>query len=87
MPNEEEVNSEEKPIEEILNFDKPDFTFVPKETHEWRQRGPYCVCLSCELSHAVFIGMDKIMIGQNEKGPILVNRKEYERRNKFKEKE
>lgn len=73
MPNEET----EEPIEETLDFNKPDFTFVPKETHEWRQRGYYVVCVSCECQHAVFIGPDKVMVGKDKEGnPVLKTRKE-----------
>jgi len=62
---------------ELLNFDKPDFVFVPKGRHEWRQRGPYLVCMSCEIQHAVWIGMDKLMTGIKKDGmPILKTRKE-----------
>jgi hypothetical protein len=60
---------------EILDFSKPDFEFRPKEYHEWRQRGPYLVCTSCEIEHATYIGMEKIMVGLNDKGqPILKKR-------------
>ena len=60
---------------EILDFDNPDFTFIPKGRHSWRQQGPYLICHSCELKHAVFIGMDKVMVGEDEKGrPILKKR-------------
>ena len=57
---------------ETLDFNNPDYTFVPKGNHEWRQRGPYLVCLSCELQHAVWIGVEKQMVGVDKKGqPIL----------------
>jgi len=60
---------------EVLDFTKPTYTFKPNEVHDWRQQGPYVVCKSCELQHAVWIGMDKIMVGINEKGqPILKKR-------------
>ncbi len=72
MPNKKDDKQDEQ--SELLNFDKPDFTFIPKGNHEWRQRGPYLVCMSCELQHAVWIGMDKIMVGINKKGPILKKR-------------
>lgn len=69
-----EKNEEEKPESEILHFDKPDFDFIPKNC-QWRQQGPYLVCYSCILQHAVFIGMEKMITGMNEKGePILKNR-------------
>jgi len=59
---------------EILDFNNPAYKFVPKGRHEWRQRGPYLVCLSCELQHAVWIGVDKQMVGIDKEGrPILKN--------------
>ena len=62
----------EKPEGEIFDFNKPDFSFIPKGRHLWRQQGYYIICHSCDLSHAVFIGSKKIMIGENEKGePIF----------------
>ena len=67
-----EQNQNEEPIEEVLDFTKPDFTFEPKEHHDWRQQGPYLVCKSCEIEHASYIGMEKILVGLNEEGqPIL----------------
>lgn len=66
---EEEKQSEE--VEE-LDFTNPTYSFIPKGSHEWRQRGPYLVCKSCELEHAVWIGIDKQMVGVSEDGqPIL----------------
>lgn len=56
---------------EILNFDQPDFSFKPKEHHDWRQRGPYLVCKSCDLEHAVYVGTGKLMVGLNDKGQPL----------------
>lgn len=64
-----ETNEQES---DTLNFDTPSYTFKPNESHEWKQQGPYAICKSCELVHAVFIGMEKIIVGINEKGqPIL----------------
>jgi hypothetical protein len=66
----EQKNEEEEG--ESLDFNNPSYTFVPNDFHEWRQQGPYCVCKSCEIQHAVFIGINKIMVGLDEKGlPIL----------------
>lgn len=60
---------------EQLDFTNPSFIFAPKEHHEWRQQGPYVICKSCELQHAVYIGMEKWLIGINEDGqPIFKNR-------------
>lgn len=65
-------NEEEKPEEEILDFNKPDFTFTPDGNHEWRQQGPYIICKSCQLEHASWIGMNKQMVGIDKEGkPIL----------------
>ena len=63
--------------EEVLDFNKPTYSFVPKGNHDWRQQGPYLVCKSCELQHAVWVGMEKIMVGINKEGkPILKKREE-----------
>lgn len=65
----------DEPIEETLDFTKPDFEFRPNELHEWRQQGPYLLCKSCDLEHATYIGMEKLLTGINEKGqPILIER-------------
>lgn len=59
---------------ETLDFNDPAYKFVPNGQHEWRQRGPYLVCVSCELQHAVWVGTDKHMVGINKDGlPILKN--------------
>jgi hypothetical protein len=57
---------------ETLDFNKPNFIFEPKQHHEWRQQGPYLICKSCDIDHAQYLGMEKIMVGLNEDGtPIL----------------
>jgi len=73
----EKTNDElkDEPIGEVLDFNKPDFVFQPKEHHDWRQQGPYLVCKSCEIEHASYIGMQKLLVGLNDKGqPILKDR-------------
>lgn len=71
--NEEEPKDESE--HEDVDFSRPSFIFTPKEHHEWRQQGPYVVCKSCELQHASWIGMEKILTGIDEEGrPILKNR-------------
>lgn len=60
---------------EILNFDQPAFVFNPGQQHDWRQRGPFLVCKSCEIEHATYIGPDRLMVGLNDQGqPILKKR-------------
>lgn len=63
------------PIVEEKDLDKADYVFIPKGIHNYRQEGGYLVCRSCELAHAVFIGMNKLMVGLNEDGtPKLIKR-------------
>lgn len=67
----DQPRSEDEPQEETLDFTKPDYQFIPKGNHEWRQRGPYLVCVSCELQHAVYIGMEKRLVGFDQGRPII----------------
>lgn len=69
-------NNDGKPeeVSEEMNFEvlKKDYEFIAPSQHEWKQRGPFLVCLSCELQHAVYIGMEKRMVGIDQNGkPIL----------------
>lgn len=69
---------EQKADFDTLNFDNPEFSFVPKGTHNWRQRGYYIHCDSCDLGHGVFIGAEKVLVGINEIGhPILTKKHIY----------
>lgn len=72
---EEEVVEEIKAEEQIFN--KEDVQLFPQGRHVWRQQGPYLVCKECSLYHATYIGMDKVMLGEDEDGkPILQRREE-----------
>lgn len=68
----EKENNQDDAIQETLDFSKPDFSFVPNENHAWRQQGPFLVCKSCEIVHAVHIGMDKLMVGLDSEGKPLL---------------
>lgn len=69
-------DQKDQPEEEVLDFTKPDFEFRPGMYHEWRQQGPFLVCKSCEVQHAVHIGMNKILVGfDKDLKPILKARK------------
>lgn len=70
------TNEEEKPIIEEKDWSKPDYVFLPKGNHLYRQEGYYLVCTSCDLMHAVYIGKDRIMVGEDGGQPILKTRKE-----------
>ena len=65
----------EQTNEETLDFNKPDFTFIPGDYHDWRQQGPYLVCKSCEVTHAVYIGMAKLLTGFNKKGEPIIKKR------------
>lgn len=70
----ESNDKEDRAESEVLNFNKADFEFIPKNC-QYKQEGPYLICQSCPLKHAVFIGMNKMMVGANKDGtPILKNR-------------
>lgn len=74
--NEDEIKDDS--ATELFDFTKPDFVFQPKEHHDWRQQGFFLVCKSCEITHATYIGGDKLMVGINDQGqPILKSRKNY----------
>lgn len=67
--------NEDETIQEQVDFSKPDYVFLPQGNHTYRQAGPYLVCKSCEIQHASYVGMEKIMVGVTEKGePILKKR-------------
>lgn len=74
----EQANEQEQVIaeQEVADFSKADFSFMPNAKHIWRQQGYYLICREgCELEHAVFIGSEKIMTGETEDGqPILTAR-------------
>ena len=72
---ENEETKETEPISEDLDFNNPSFKFIPDGRHSYRQGGAYLVCRTCSLHHAVYIGMQKIMVGEKEDGtPILEKR-------------
>lgn len=71
----EEIDIQQEPFSEVVDFNNPSFVFVPKETHEWRQKGFFLECRSCEITHATYIGPDKILIGISKEGlPLFKNR-------------
>jgi hypothetical protein len=73
----QQENQENNEDTEVLDFNKPDYTFIPKGSHNWKQQGYYLVCKSCEIQHATWVGANKLMVGLDKKGmPILKKRKE-----------
>lgn len=71
-PEEEKIQESES-----LDFSKPDYIFSPPGNHIYRQQGVYLVCKSCDIQHAVYVGIERIMIGVDKQGkPILKKRKD-----------
>lgn len=70
----------DEPLSEELNFDNPDYQFVPDHC-QWVQRGPYVVCRSCELQHALYIGVENQLVGMTNGKPLIKPKSVYERSN------
>lgn len=69
-----EINEEVKAEGEVM---QKEYEFIPSGLCKFRQRGPFLVCTSCEIQHANWIGMDKIMVGEDENGkPVFKSRSE-----------
>jgi len=62
-------------VQENIDFTQPDYKFIPSGRHTYRQEGGYLVCRSCELHHAIWIGMDKIMVGEKKDGTPILKKK------------
>lgn len=69
------LNEEYKVEDEYLEW-QPDYSFQPEGRHVYRQQGYYLICKSCELQHAIFIGANKVMVGENEDGTPLLKMRE-----------
>lgn len=39
--------------------------------HTWRQKGGWLVCRSCSYPHAVWLGNDRMMVGEKNGEPII----------------
>ena len=75
MSKNENYETENEPLVETVDFNNPSFIFVPKETHNWRQKGFFIECRSCDITHAVYIGPEKLLVGIEKDGtPLFKNR-------------
>lgn len=73
--NEEDIDIQNPSFTETVDFSNPSFVFVPKEIHNWRQKGFFLECRSCDITHGVYVGPDKILIGIEKDGtPLFKNR-------------
>lgn len=72
-----EEENEVEALSEAGDFNHPNFRFIPKGYHEWKQEGYFIICRSCDLEHAVWIGKDYLLVGIKEDGkPIIKKRSE-----------
>jgi len=75
LPEEEELEERERNKGTHLEINRDELeSFVKKgiEGHQWVQQGPFLVCKSCPIKHAVWIGMNKKLVGIDEEGkPIF----------------
>lgn len=63
---------EEKPLfEEVIEQHQLSEPTVGNK-HEWRQRGPYIECSSCESPHGFYIGINRKLKGLNEEGKPII---------------
>jgi hypothetical protein len=62
-----EAESIEVDVEALLQSAKAEI-----KGHTWRQRGPWLVCISCKTKHASWLGINKQLVGINEKGEPIV---------------
>jgi hypothetical protein len=70
----EEVPNLNQSSHNAPNFKQQHQIPVPKivEKHEWRQRGPELVCVSCQSPHAHHIGINRRFMGYDGDGNIIV---------------
>lgn len=61
--------------EETIDFEKPDFEFKPEANHPFRQQGPYLICRGCKITHAVWIGIEKVLVGFDKRGQPIIKKK------------
>lgn len=60
----------------LIDTSKPEESYQPLRGHQWRQQGGFLICNSCPLTHSVYIGIDKQLVGFKKNGePKIVARK------------
>lgn len=42
--------------------------------HTWRQRGAFVYCKTCENEHGIYIGTNKILVGEKDGQPRIVDK-------------
>ena len=83
MPNSKKKNETGQAFETVFEISEERLEEIRREAeekarktrHEWKQKGPWLVCQSCEMPHSVWIGPEKILVGFKKNGePILKDR-------------
>lgn len=70
--------------EEVVSFSSQELEEIRQEAirkaketkHKWRQKGRWLVCKSCEFTHAIWIGNNKVMVGEDKDGAPILKDKE-----------
>lgn len=83
MTNNNEKNEQENSEKNVFGLTSQQMFELSKEARDkffstkkvWRQRGFWLVCTNCPHDTAIWLGPDKIMVGEDENGkPILENK-------------
>lgn len=75
-----EQNKSNDDVEEVQDDGevlRKEYEFTPHALCKYKQRGPYLVCTSCELQHAVFIGIENMMVGEDANGKPIIKRRTF----------
>lgn len=75
MSEQQKKQSTQEPTKESFEVDVDALIRQKKaqiQGHTWRQRGPWLVCISCDHKHSSWLGMNKELIGIDEKGEPIV---------------
>jgi len=73
MPEAANKTSEEVP-EKIDLGDLESQIAAGMKGHNWRQKGPYLVCESCKVKHAVFLGLTKYLKQVKSDGELVIEK-------------
>lgn len=61
----------EKNIEDKIEYHQVSSPTVGKK-HNWIQKGPEIICTSCESPHGIRIGVNKRLMGFDDKGNMII---------------
>jgi len=72
--------NETKVVENVFSFPQDTIDELRRQAveksknakHEWRQRGTWVYCKSCEMEHGFYIGTNKMLVGSEDGKPKLI---------------